>query len=348
MRAAIFNGPKDITVGERPDPVINQPTEAIVRVVLGSVCGSDLWYYRGESPHAIGSIGHEFIGIVEDFGSEVTGLAKGDLVVAPFVFCDMTCGHCKAGATFACARGGSFGNGQVDGGQGEAVGVPLAGSSLVKVPASPSRHSDEILRSLVTLSDVMCTGHHAAVCGRVEKGDTVAVVGDGAVGLCAVLASKRLGAERIIALSRNPARQQVAREFGATDILTERGDDAIAAVLELTDGIGVDAALECVGTGQSAATAIAIARPGSTVGIVGAPHGVEFPFEPNFWRGVGWQGSVAPARAYIPGLLPDVLDGNINPGRLFDFETDLSHVGDAYAAMDERRAIKSLIRISSI
>jgi hypothetical protein len=194
----------------------------------------------------------------------------------------------------------------------------------------------------------MCTGHHAAVCARVEQGDTVAVVGDGAVGLSAVLASKRLGATRIIALSRNPSRQKVALEFGATDIVIERGDDAIAAVLELTGGIGVDAALECVGTGQSMATALGIARPGSTVGVVGAPHGVEVPFEASFWRGVGWQGGVAPARAYIPELLDDVLRGAINPGRVFDFETGLDGIQDAYAAMDERRAIKSLIRVGSI
>jgi threonine dehydrogenase-like Zn-dependent dehydrogenase len=348
MRAAIFRGPKDIIVGERPDPVLEQPTDAVVRVVLACVCGSDLWYYRGESPHAVGSIGHEFIGIVEDVGSDVAGLGRGDLVIAPFVYCDMSCPHCQAGATFACLHGGSFGNGEVDGGQGEAVRVPLAGSSLVKVPGSPSDHSDETLRSLLALSDVMCTGHHAAVCGRVEKGDTVAVVGDGAVGLCAVLASKRLGAERIIALSGNPARQQLAREFGATDIVAERGDAAVGAVMDLTGGIGVDGAFECVGTGQSAATAVAIARPGSTVGIVGAPHGVEIPFEPNFWRGVGWQGSVAPARAYIPQLLPDVLDGRINPGRVFDYETDLDYIAEAYAAMDERRAIKSLLRVGSL
>ena len=284
MRAAIFNGPHSITIGQRPDPIIVEPTDALVRVVLGCVCGSDLWYYRGESPHAVGSIGHEFIGIVEGVGSNVTGVAEGDLVVAPFVYCDMSCPHCLAGVTSHCVAGGSFGNGEIDGGQGEAVRVPLAGSSLAPVLGSPSDHSDQTLRSLLALSDVMCTGHHAAMCGRVEKGDTVAVVGDGAVGLSAVLASKRLGAERIIALSRNPARQQVAREFGATDVLVERGDDAITAVLELTDGIGVDAGLECVGIGQSMATALAIARPGSTVGVVGAPHGVDVPFEANFWR----------------------------------------------------------------
>jgi threonine dehydrogenase-like Zn-dependent dehydrogenase len=348
MRAAIFNGPHSITVGQRSDPAIVEPTDAIVRVVFGCVCGSDLWYYRGESPHAIGSIGHEFIGIVEDIGPAVNGVTPGDLVIAPFVYCDMSCPHCLAGVTSHCVVGGSFGNGEIDGGQGEAVRVPLAGSSLVPVPGSPSDHSEQTLRSLLALSDVMCTGHHAAVCGRVEKGDTVAVVGDGAVGLSAVLASKRLGAERIIALSRNPARQQVAREFGATDILAERGDDAIAAVLELTDGIGVDAALECVGTGQSMATALAISRPGSTVGAVGAPHGVDVAFETNFWRAVGWQGGVAPARWYIPELLDDVLSGAINPGRVFDYETSLDGIADAYAAMDERRAIKSLVRVGSI
>jgi hypothetical protein len=348
MRAAVFYGPRSIEVADRPDPVIHEPTDGIVRVVLGCVCGSDLWYYRGESPHAVGSIGHEFIGVVEEVGSEVDGIAKGDLVVAPFVYCDMTCPACRAGVTSHCIAGGSFGNGEIDGGQGEAVRVPLAGSSLVSVPGSPSGHSEATLRSLLALSDVMCTGHHAAVCGRVEKGDTVAVVGDGAVGLSAVLASKRLGAERIIALSRNPVRQQVAREFGATDILAERGDEAIAAVLELTNGIGVDAALECVGTGQSMATALAIARAGSTVGVVGAPHGADVPFEANFWRSVGWQGGVAPARAYIPELLDDVLSGAINPGRVFDYETSLDEIPDAYAAMDERRAIKSLVRVGSI
>jgi threonine dehydrogenase-like Zn-dependent dehydrogenase len=348
MRAAIFNGPHSITVGERPDPIIVEPTDAVVRVVLGCVCGSDLWYFRGETPHAVDSIGHEFIGIVEDTGSAVEGLAKGDLVVAPFVYCDMTCPHCQVGMTSHCVAGGSFGNGQTDGGQGEAVRVPLAGSSLVAVPGSASGHSDQTLRSLLALSDVMCTGHHAAVCGRVERGDTVAVVGDGAVGLCAVLAAKRLGAERIIALSRNPSRQRVALEFGATDIVTGRGDEATAAVLELTGGIGVDAALECVGTGQSMVTALGISRPGATVGVVGAPHGVDVPFEANFWRGVGWQGGVAPARAYIPDLLGDVLSGAINPGRVFDFETDLDGTASAYAAMDERRAIKSLIRVGTI
>ena len=346
MRAAIFNGPHRIDVGDRPDPAITAPTDAIVRVVLGSVCGSDLWYYRGESPHELGPIGHEFIGVVEDFGAEAYGLVKGDLVVAPFTYSDGTCPHCLAGVTSQCLKGGSFGNRGIDGGQGEAVRVPLAATTLVKVPGSG--HSDETMRSLAALSDVMCTGHHAAVSAGVKTGSVVAVVGDGAVGLCAVIAAKRLGAARIIALSRNPARQALAREFGATDILAERGDAATAAVMEMTGGIGVDAALECVGTNQSMATAFAIARPGSIVGAIGAPHGVVVPIETVIFRNVGLRGGVSPARVYIPELMEDVLGGRINPGRVFDFETDLDHVADGYAAMDERRAIKSLVRVGSV
>jgi threonine dehydrogenase-like Zn-dependent dehydrogenase len=344
MRAAIFNGPGSIEVGERPDPIIEQPTDAIVRVVLACVCGSDLWYWRGVSSHAVGSIGHEFIGVVEAVGAEVKGVAVGDFVIAPFIISDMSCPHCLNGSTLSCLQGGNFGNGEIDGGQGEVVRVPLAGTTLVPVPGSG--HSDDMVKSLLTLSDVMATGHHAAVSAGVKRGDTVAVVGDGAVGLSAVLASRRLGAERIIALSRHPERQKLALEFGATDLVEERGDAAIQAVLELTDGIGADAALECVGTAESIATAGAIARPGSTIGIVGVPHG-EVPFTDTFFHNVGWSGGPAPARIYIPDLLTDVLSGSINPGLVFNYETDLDHIADAYAAMDERRAIKSLIRVGS-
>ena len=346
MRAAIFNGPRDITVGDRPDPAITDPTDAVVRVVLGCVCGSDLWYYRGESPHALGPIGHEFIGVVTDVGSAVTDLEEGDFVVAPFTFSDGTCPHCLAGWPSNCANGGSFGNHGVDGGQGEAVRVPFADATLVKV--SGSRHDEATMRSLLALSDVMCTGHHAAVSGGVRPGMTVAVVGDGAVGLCAVIAAKRRGAERIIALSRNPARQALAREFGATDILAERGDGAAEAVMAMTDGIGVDAALECVGTNESMATAFAVARPGSVVGAIGAPHGVEVPIETVIFRNVGLRGGVAPVRRYLPELLEAVLAGAINPGRILDFETDLEHVVDGYRAMDERRAVKAMVRVGSV
>ena len=346
MRAAIFNGPGRIDVGERPDPVIQAPTDAIVRVTLACVCGSDLWYYRGLSPHELGPIGHEFMGVVEEVGSDVDGIAVGDLVVSPFTFSDGTCPICRAGVTSQCLHGGGFGNHGIDGGQGEAVRVPFAGATLVRVPGSG--HSDEVLRSVLALSDVMCTGHHAAVSGDVRAGSTVTVVGDGAVGLCAVIAARRLGAARIIALSRNPARQALASEFGATDIVSERCEAANAAVLEMTDGLGVDAALECVGTGESMATAFAIARPGTIVGAVGAPHDVRVPIESVIFRNIGLRGGVSPARVYIPELLPDVLAGRIDPGRVFDYETDLEHVADAYAAMDERRAIKSLVRVSSV
>ncbi|TMQ68749.1 MAG: zinc-dependent alcohol dehydrogenase family protein [Candidatus Eisenbacteria bacterium] len=345
MRATIYGGPGDITLGERPDPQIRQPTDAVVRVVLGCVCGSDLWYYRGESPHALGPIGHEFIGVVEETGAEVRGVKRGTLVIAPFTFCDGTCSNCAAGWPSNCLNGGSFGNHGVDGGQGEAVRVPFADATLVPVPGSG--HSDETLASLVTLSDVMCTGHHAAVSAGVKDGDSVAVVGDGAVGLCAVIAAKRLGAERIIALSRNPARQALAREFGATDILAERGDEATAKILDMTGGIGVEAALECVGTGQSMATAFSIARVGSIVGAIGAPHDVQVPIDTVIFRNIGLRGGVSPVRRYIPELLPDVLEHKINPGRVFDYATSLDGIVDAYTAMNERRAVKSLIRIGT-
>jgi threonine dehydrogenase-like Zn-dependent dehydrogenase len=344
MRAAIFSGPRSITVGERPDPVIEHPTDAIVRVVLACVCGSDLWYYRGDSPHEVGSIGHEFIGVVEAVGGEVTAVKVGDLVVAPFIYSDMSCPNCLNGSTISCPSGGTFGNGHIDGGQGEAVRVPLAGSTLVPVPGDG--HPDEVLKSLLALSDVMSTGHHAAVSAGVREGSVVAVVGDGAVGLSAVLAAKRLGAERIVALSRHPEPQQVAKEFGATDILEERGDAANDRVRELTGGFGVDSSIECVGTPESVATAFAIAKAGSTVGVVGVPHG-DLSYGEVFFRNIGWGGGPAPARIYIPELMRDVLDGRINPGRVFDFETDLEGTPDAYAAMDQRRAIKSMIRVNA-
>jgi threonine dehydrogenase-like Zn-dependent dehydrogenase len=318
----------------------------VVRVIFGCVCGSDLWYYRGESPHALGPIGHEFIGVVEEVGAEVRQVAKGDLIVAPFKFSDGTCAHCRAGWTSNCVAGAPFGTDGVDGGQGEAVRVPFADGTLVKVPGSG--HSDETMRSLLTLTDVMATGHHAAVSAGVKAGSVVAVVGDGAVGLCAVIAARRLKAERIIALSRHAPRQALARSFGATDVIAERGDAAIQAILEMTDGVGVDAAVECVGTAQSFATAFAIARPGSVIGFVGVPHRVDVPIDTMFGRNIGLRGGSAPVRRYIPELLDDVLEGRIHPGRVFDFETNLDGVAEAYRAMDERRAIKSLLLIGTV
>jgi threonine dehydrogenase-like Zn-dependent dehydrogenase len=345
MRAAIFHEPRRIEAGDRPDPSLREPTDAIVRVVLACVCGSDLWYYRGDSEFEPGPIGHEFVGVVEDVGAEVTDIKTGDLVISPFAFSDGSCPNCQNGITTACMNGGFFPmNG--DGGQGEAVRVPLANSTLVTVPGSG--HSDEMMRSLLALSDVMATGHHAAVCAQVKAGQSVAVVGDGAVGLSGVLAAKRLGAGRIIALSRHEDRQALARQFGATDIVAERGDAAVAAVKEMTDGVGVDATLECVGTGQSMQTAIDVARAGSMVGFVGVPHGVELPIGQMFFRTVGVRGGGAPVRVYLPELLEDVLAERINPGRVLDYETDLEGIADAYAAMDERRAIKSLVRVGTV
>jgi len=346
MKAAIFNGPRSIELGERPDPQIQDPTDAVVRVVLGCVCGSDLWYYRGLSPHALGPIGHEFIGVVEEVGSDVHTITKGDFVIAPFTYCDGTCANCRAGWPSNCLHGGSFGNHGIDGGQGEAVRSPFADPTLVKVPGSG--YADDMLRSLLTLSDVMCTGHHAAMSAGVKQGDVVAVVGDGAVGLCAIIAAKRLGAERILALSRNPARQKLARAFGATDILSERGEEATQKILDMTNGLGVDAALECVGTGQSMATAFSIARVGSVVGAIGAPHDVVVPMDTVIFRNIGLRGGVSPVRRYIPELLDDVLAGRIHPGLVFDFTTDLSGIKEAYEVMDQRRAIKALLRIGTI
>jgi threonine dehydrogenase-like Zn-dependent dehydrogenase len=345
VRAAIFNGPRSVTAGDRPDATLREPTDAVVRVVLACVCGSDLWLYRGETEFEQGPIGHEFIGVVEEVGAEVSSVKRGDLVVAPFAYSDGTCPHCQHGIQTACDNGGYFPqNG--DGGQGEAVRVPLADGTLVKAPGSG--HSDEMLASLLTLSDVMGTGYHAAVCAQVKSGSTVAVVGDGAVGLCGVLAASMLGAERIIALSRHSARQALAKTFGATDIVEGRGEEAVAAVLELTNGVGVDSTLECVGTGQAMETALAIARPLSLVGYVGVPHGVEFPVRRMFSRNKGVLGGPAPARQYLPELMEEVLAGAINPGLVLDYETGLEQIDDAYAAMDERRAIKSLVRVGSV
>jgi threonine dehydrogenase-like Zn-dependent dehydrogenase len=344
MKATLYGGKGSIKLGERTDPKINEATDAIIRVRLACVCGSDLWYYRGESEHSLGHIGHEFIGTVEEVGSGVNKIKKGDFVISPFTYSDGTCANCRNGWTGNCMHGGSFGNMGIDGGQGEAVRVPFADATLVQVPGSG--HSREMLASLLALSDVMCTGHHAAISAGVKPGDTVAVIGDGAVGLCAIIASKRLGARRIISLSRNPTRQKLAKEFGATDILAERGAEAAATIMGMTQGVGVDAALECVGTGQSMETAFAVARVGSVIGAVGVPHGVVLPAETIIFRNIGLRGGVAPVRRYLPELLEDVLNGRINPGRVFDFSTDLAHVKDAYDAMNERRAVKALLRVA--
>jgi alcohol dehydrogenase len=319
-----------------------------VRVVLACVCGSDLWFYRGISDVAHGTVGHEFIGVIDEVGGDVQDLSVGDFVIAPFSFSDGTCKNCEAGFHTACIHAGFFGQGgSDDGGQAEYVRVPHADGTLLKVPGTD--FSDETMASLLALTDVMATGYHAAVSAGVKAGDTVAVVGDGAVGLSGVLSAKLLGAGRIIVLgSTTASRHALAREWGATDIVTDRGEAAVKQLLDLTDGYGADAVLECVGTAESTSTAFAIAKAGSIVGRVGVPHGAEVDAEGTFYRNVGMRGGPAPARHYQPELLNAVLAGEINPGKVFDLTTDLDGIAEAYAAMDERRAIKALIKVSEL
>lgn len=348
MRATVIHGERDIRLEEVPDPVLSTGGDAIVRVVAACVCGSDLWPYRGVTPTTSPKrIGHEFVGIVESVGPDVTTVAVGDFVIAPFYDCDMTCANCLNGVSTSCLHGGWWGSddrfgGFADGAQGELVRVPHADGSLVATPEQPAEH---LIPSLLTLADVMGTGHHAALSAGVTEGSTVVVVGDGAVGLCGVLAAQRLGAARIVAMSRHADRQALAREFGATDIIEERGKEGIARVKELFDGIGPDCVLECVGTEESMDQALRSVRPGGTVGYVGVPNGgSELPIGFMFGNNVGANGGVAPVRNYIEELLPEVLSGAIDPGRVFDLELPLAEVAEAYAAMDERRAIKVLLR----
>jgi threonine dehydrogenase-like Zn-dependent dehydrogenase len=348
MRATVIHGERDIRFEDVPDPVLSTGGDAIVRVVAACVCGSDLWPYRGiaptDEPHRIG---HEFVGIVEQVGPDVRRIAVGDFVIAPFYDCDFTCVNCRNGVSTSCLHGGWWGahdrmGGFADGAQGEYVRVPHADGSLV---ATPSRPDAALVPSLLTLADVMGTGHHAAVSAGVHEGSSVVVVGDGAVGLCAVLASRRLGASRIIAMSRHPQRQELAGEFGATDVIAERGDEGVLRAQGMLDGIGADCVLECVGTKESMDQAIRSTRPGGMVGYVGVPNGgPELPVRTLFGRNVGVNGGVAPVRNYIEELLPEVLYGTIDPGRVFDLELPLAEVAEAYAAMDERRAIKVLLR----
>jgi threonine dehydrogenase-like Zn-dependent dehydrogenase len=348
MKATVIHGARDIRVEAVPDPAVRLPTDAVVRVTAACVCGSDLWPYRGVvdvRPPA--RIGHEFVGVVEEVGAEVVTVRPGDFVIAPFSIGDGVCVHCRNGVHTSCVRHAWWGSedsaGRIDGGQGEAVRVPFADGVLVVVPAPGA----ELIPSLLALCDVMSTGHHAALAAGVGPATTVVVVGDGAVGLCGVLAARRLGAERIIAMSRHPDRQRLATEFGATDIVPERGDEGVAKVHDLLGGVGADAVLEAVGTKQSMEQAIGAARPGGRVGYVGVPvGGAELPIRRLFDANITVGGGIAPARAYIEKLLVDVLDGTINPGRVFDVELPLERAAEAYAAMDERRAIKVMLRPS--
>ncbi|MGA1837991.1 zinc-dependent alcohol dehydrogenase family protein [Herbiconiux sp. 11R-BC] len=345
MRAVVFNDAFSVSIEDVPDPEIQASTDAVVRVVATCVCGSDLWRYRGLTPHPAGArIGHEFVGVVEAIGTDVGSLSVGDFVIAPFTYNDGTCVHCLNGVPTSCLHGGFWGSRGIDGGQGEFVRVPYADGTLVAVPGG--RPSDALLPHLLALTDVCGTGHHAALGAGVVPGSVVAVIGDGAVGLSGVLAARRLGAERIIALSRHADRQALAVQFGATDIVEERGEDAVVAVVELTGGIGADATLECVGTGESMNTAFAIARPGSRVGFVGVPHGVQLPVGIAFSNNVGLSGGIAPVRRYIPELLTEVLDGSIEPGRVFDLQLDFENLAEGYKAMDQRRAVKAMAVLS--
>ncbi|MGB0189580.1 MAG: zinc-dependent alcohol dehydrogenase family protein [Nocardioides sp.] len=342
MRATTIHAPRDIRLSEVDDPTIEKPTDAIVKVTSACICGSDLWPYRGENDITPGdTIGHECIGVVEEVGSEVSDVRPGDFVVVPFDHCDNTCAHCRAGMQSACVE-----LSMTSSGQGQYARVGHADGSLVKVPDVGASGPDAALvPHLVALSDVMPTGWHAAVAAGVKQGGTTVVVGDGAVGLCGVLAAAQMGSEKVVLMSRHEPRQEIGRAFGATHVVAERGREAAAAVKEFTGGVGADAVLECVGTDQAMGTAFAVARPGAMVGFVGVPHGVELPVRRMFQKNVGLAGGMAPVREYLPHLLELTLAGSIEPGRVFDLTLPLDEVAEGYRAMDERRAVKVLLDV---
>jgi threonine dehydrogenase-like Zn-dependent dehydrogenase len=343
MRAALMYAAGDVRVEDVPDPEITEPTDAVVRITRACICGSDLWPYASLEQQETGrAMGHEAIGVVEDVGGEVSTVKKGDVVIMPFAFSDGTCVFCQEGLQTECIHGGFFDGYGTSAAQAEAIRVPLADGTLFAVSVG---EDDELMPSLATLTDVMGTGQHAAVVSEVGPGKSVAVVGDGAVGLCGVIAAKRLGAEQVIMLGRHEDRLALAREFGATDVVPERGDKAVERVKGLTDGLGAHSVLECVGHGESTESAIAMARPGGAVGRVGVPQeeamlGGQLAFYGNVKVG----GGPAPARAYIEELLPDILEGKIEPGKVFDRTTDLDGVPDGYRAMADRESIKVMIK----
>ena len=331
-------GAGDVRVEDVPDAKLIEPTDALVRVTRAAVCGSDLWPYKSMEPSDTGRrMGHEFIGVVEEVGADVRTVEAGELVVSPFLWSDGTCVFCREGLQSECLHGGRYGFDDVDGGQGEAVRVPQADGTLVVLPVG---EDVALLPSLLTLSDVMGTGHHAAVTAKVGPGKTAAVVGDGAVGLCGVIASRRLGAEQIILLGNNPERVALGQELGATDVVRERDQEGIERVRELTDGLGAHSVLECVGLAQAVDTALEIARPGGAVGRVGVPEHDTTPTGVAFWKNASIAGGPAPVRAYIEELLPDVLAGRIEPGRVFDRTGALGEVPEGYRLMNERDVLK--------
>ena len=337
MRGTIIHGPKDIRIENVPEPKIIHPTDAIIRTVATCVCGSDLWDYRGinpvTEPHPMG---HEYVGVVEEVGKQVSTVKPGQFVIGSFATSDNTCVNCRNGYQSNCLHREFMGTCQA-----EYIRIPTADGTLVATPGHPD---ESLVPDLLALSDVMGTGWYAAVAAEVKPGSTVAVVGDGAVGLCGIIAAKELGAGRIIAMSRHESRQKLALEFGATDIVVERGDEGVARIRQLTGGIGADSVLECVGTQEAMSQALRSTRPGGNVGFVGVPHNVSVDGQELFFSHVGLRGGPAPVRAYLPDLIDRVLNGRINPGKVFDLILPLDEVAAAYNAMDERRAIKALLR----
>ena len=337
MQATVLYGARDVRFEDRPEPAIVEPTDAIISLPVTCICGSDLWPYRGipafPQPAAMG---HEYCGIVEEVGRDVTTLKRGQFVIGSFFASDNSCPHCRHGYQTSCQHATPVG-----GAQAPRLRVPLADGTLVSTRDMPDA---DHMPSMLALSDVMGTGWFAADAANVKPGATVVVVGDGAVGLLGVLSAKQMGAERIIAMSRHASRQQLAREFGATDIVTERGDDGIERIKQLTSGVGADSVLECVGTQESMMQAIKSTRPGGYVGYVGVPHGVSLDGQQLFFSHVHLHGGPAPVRRYLPKLIDLVLNGTIDPGKVFDLALPLEQVADGYRAMDERRAIKTLLR----
>lgn len=337
MKGTVLYGPGDIRFENQATPTIEKPTDAVIRIAATCVCGSDLWPYRGLQPASGPTpMGHEYCGVVEEVGKDVKSVKPGQFVVGSFFASDSTCPHCKFGYPTSCV-GREF----ITRAQAPFLRVPLADGTLVPTPEVPS---ENLVPSLLATSDVLGTGWFAADAANVKPGATVVVVGDGAVGLLGVLAAKHMGAERIIAMSRHESRQKLAREFGATSIVEERGDNGIARIKDMTNGVGADSVLECVGTQQSMMQAIRSTRPGGFVGYVGVPHGVELKGEELFYAHVHLHGGPAPVRRFLPNLIKLVSDGQINPGRVFDLALPLDQVADGYRAMDERRAIKVLLR----
>jgi threonine dehydrogenase-like Zn-dependent dehydrogenase len=343
MRATLMYGPGDVRIEQVPDAAIVHPTDAVIRITRACICGSDLWPFNDGPNVERQQMGHEAIGVVEAIGRDVRTIKPGQVVIMPFAFSDGSCLFCDDGLQTACVHGGFFGNGgEAGGAQSEALRVPLADGTLYPLPVG---EDDALMPPLLTLSDVMGTGHHAAMAARVAPGHTVAVVGDGAVGLCGVIAAKRLGAEQIVILGRHAGRIDLAKAFGATDVVSERGEEGVERVRALTRGLGVQSVLECVGTGQAMATSLGVVRAGGAIGRVGVPHyDVISDAGPMFYRNVIVAGGPAPVRAYIDELLPDIMEGRIEPGRVFDRTVDLDGVPGGYRAMNDRTALKVLVR----